>query len=414
MIAGLWLSVQALAGVSAVPAAVARDSVPGSELTVYLLTFEPGDLIWERFGHNAVWVRDRTAGTDVAYDYGRFSFGRTKADLLRFFGRFAKGDLNYSMGYAPTDAVVEGYTRLGRSIWVQELDLPPGTRLALRDFLEWNKTEEHKYYQYNYYDDNCSTRIRDAIDRLIGGQIKAWADTLRTPWSYRDHTRRTTQSDPLMYTLLDIGLGQPTDRPISAWEEMFLPISLRPYLNRITIRDPDGRVHPLVKMERHLVDSDRFSVPDRPANWIGRYLALGVLAGGFLALLGWLGGRTSGWRLGFAMAGGMWSLVAGVGGLVLAALWAFTTHRFSYWNENLFHMNVASLVVAWAIPRGVVGVDPERRARVLRAAAVVLGLSALGLVVKVLPWFGQANLDLIALFLPVHLGLFAGLRLCRK
>ena len=385
----------------------------GEALTVYLLTFDPGELAWERFGHNALWIRDKTTGTDLAFDYGRFSFGRTTADKLRFLGQFAQGLLNYSMGDGPTETYLDRYARMGRSIWVQEFDLSPIQRVAIRDFLYWNRTEEHKYYQYNYYLDNCSTRIRDVLDRVVGGQIKQWADTLKTPWTYRDHTRRTTEASPVLYTLLNIGLGQPTDHRLSAWEEMFLPISLRPYLNSISITDSGGRVHRLVKEEKHLVESDRWQVAREPPNWTGRYFAIGGLVGGLLMWLGWLGSTGARWRLAFAMVGGLWSIAAGLSGLALTGLWGFTNHIFSYSNENLFQLNLASLAVAAAIPKGLFSAEPARWAVLMFVASLVAVSALLGLFLKMLPAFDQANLDLIALFLPIHLGLVAGLWRCR-
>jgi hypothetical protein len=387
---------------------------PGSELTVTLLTFDPGDLIWERFGHNALWIHDAAKGTDWGYDYGRFSFGRTVADQLRFFGRFAKGDLRYSMGDMAADRYLEGYRQAGRSIWAQELDLTPEAKVALRDFLEWNRRPENREYQYHYYLDNCSTRIRDALDRVVGGQIKTWADTVRTRWTYRDHTRRTTENDPVLYTLLNIGLGHLADQRLSAWEEMFLPISLRPFLSAISVRDPDGRVHPIVKAERHLVESDLFGVQARPSNWLPWFAVIGLLGGLVLLGLGWLAhGGSSRWRLAFVAVGGLWAFAAGAAGAVLAGLWLLSSHRFAYWNENVFQLNVASFLVAWALPKGVVGGDPARRALAMFGAGLVAAISLLGLVLKAVPIFDQANLDLIVLFLPIHLGLFAGLKALR-
>ncbi|MBM4187270.1 MAG: DUF4105 domain-containing protein [Gemmatimonadetes bacterium] len=390
------------------------DSVPGAELTVYLLTFDPGDLIWERFGHNALVIADAGTGTSWGFDYGRFSFGRTLADRLRFFGRFAAGDLRYSMGDAAAEAYLEGYRRAGRSIWSQELDLAPEARVALRDFLDWNRRPENQEYQYHYYLDNCSTRIRDALDKVVGGQIKAWADTVRTPWTFRDHTRRTTENSPAMYTLLNIGLGHPADRRLNAWEEMFLPISLRPYLAAIAVRDPDGRVHPLVKETRHLVESDRFSVAERPSNWLPRFAALGMVAGIVLVAAGWVAGRFGGrWRFLFVAAGGFWSFAAGLAGLTLMGLWLVSGHQFAGWNENVLQLNIVSLLVAWAMPTGVLGGNPARRGLAMFSSGLALSFSLGGLVAKGLPWFDQGNLDLIALFLPIHLGLFLGFKALR-
>ena len=258
------LFLAALAGQPAGPPAEPDSTADG--IAVYLLTFDPGDALWERFGHNALWIRDSVAGTDLAFDYGRFSFGRTLGQRLKFFALFAKGQPLYSMGEADVRAYLAAYQEAGRSIWSQELDLPAAARRQIRDFLLWNIQEQNREYPYNYYVDNCSTRIRDALDRAVGGQLKTWAEGVRTTATYRDHTRRTTENNAVARTALTLGLGRPVDRPLSAWEEMFLPISLRPYLNQFTVRDPDGRVHPLVKAERHLVESSRFRVEPVPSN----------------------------------------------------------------------------------------------------------------------------------------------------
>ncbi|MGE3617076.1 MAG: DUF4105 domain-containing protein, partial [Gemmatimonadales bacterium] len=406
-LAAALLTAQAPAEIRMLPAEP-TDSALGADLTVYLLTFDPGEIVWERFGHNALLIRDNRSGRDVAFDYGRFDFGRTFGDQLRFVGRFARGLMDYSMGAGSGDAYFRAYTAADRSIWSQELDLPAAARGRLQRFLLWNMREENRVYRYNYYTDNCSTRIRDALDAVIGGQLQAWADTIRTDMSYRDHTRRTTENDPFMYTALMLGLGRPTDRPITAWKAMFLPIELRPYLDRLVVTDPDGRVHPLVRESRHVVENDRFSVAERPHDWTGGYLAVGGLLGMALGLLGVLGRRGSGWRLAFGSAAAAWAFFAGVGGLLLAFLWALTDHRFSYGNENVLQLNVISLLLAFVLPSALWR-SRTRLPLATRLAAAVVIVSAAGLLLNLIGGV-QSNRDMIAFLLPIHTGLLLGLK----
>ena len=82
------------------------------------------------------------------------------------------------------------YRYLNRSVWVQELDLTPAERLAVRDFIAWNARPENRYYRYDYYLDNCSTRVRDLIDRVVGGQLKPAMSSRLTNTTYRFHTQR--------------------------------------------------------------------------------------------------------------------------------------------------------------------------------------------------------------------------------
>ena len=132
------------------------------------MTMGPGEQVWERFGHNAIWIHDAVAGTDIAYNYGLFDFHQQD-----FLPRFIRGQMWYWMAGFPAQPYVQTYVRANRSVWLQQLDLPPAARLELQRFLEWNARPENRFYHYDYYKDNCSTRVRDALDRVIGGRIQA-------------------------------------------------------------------------------------------------------------------------------------------------------------------------------------------------------------------------------------------------
>jgi hypothetical protein len=94
-------------------------------------------------------------------------------------------------------------------------------------------------------------------------------------------------------------------------------------------------------------------------------------------------------------------------GLVLAALWGLTDHAATYNNENLLQANLLALALLWLIPRAAGESPVGRRALVL--AGIVAGLSQLGLVLKLLPVFYQVNGEIIALALPIHLGVAGGI-----
>ena len=371
---------------------------PGSELEVALLTFETGGLIWERFGHNAILIHDAAAGTDRLYDYGRFSFKQA-----HFFLKFARGEMWYSMGESDDpDAVVRFYAAEGRRIWLQELDLTPAQRLKLRAFLEWNIRPENAGYAYDYYRDNCSTRIRDALDLALGGPIRRYG-VRPSGMTWREETRRLDEHNPLLYTGLMIGLGRPVDLEMSRWEQMFLPIRLRAHLDSVSVTGPDGVARPVVRSERVLAEGGRWPVPERPHDWTLRYLAAGIALGGLLVLLG----RRA--PVAFLAVATLWALVAGLVGGLLTWLWGFSSHRAAHQNENLLLFNLLVLLLAFLLPAAVRGrrraIQPARR-----LALVVTALAALGLVIKLVPGFHQSNLELIALALPVHAGVWLGLR----
>ena len=250
---GSWTEPQDRPESSAAPDALEppEPPEPGSELRVWLVTAGPGDAVWERYGHNALRVLDTRTGRDVSYNWGFFDF--RQAD---FISRFLQGRMLYMMAPLRTDGMIEQYRQADREVVLQELDLTPAERAMLRDAADENALPRNRDYAYQYFLDNCSTRVRDLLDGVLGGALKQAFDARPTGLSYRDHTRRLTQIDPLIYTGTNLLLGTPTDRPISAWEELFLPLALRDRIRSVRVTR-DGETRPLVRAEEVAVSSAR-------------------------------------------------------------------------------------------------------------------------------------------------------------
>jgi hypothetical protein len=372
------------------------------------MTMGPGKQVWERFGHNAIWIHDPVAGTDETYNYGLFDFGQEG-----FLLRFIQGRMWYWMAARPAEFYVESYRRDNRSVWVQELEMAAEAKRELQRFLEWNERPENRYYHYDYYRDNCSTRVRDALDRALGGQVRGQTAEIPAGTTYRFHTQRLTANDPLVFTGLLLALGQPVDRPITKWEEMFLPLSMREHFRNLTIRLPDGRRMPLVKSERTLFESTEPVPPARPPNWTPAYLLIGITAGGLVFALARAARRHSWSRYGFLFFGWIWLFISGLGGLVVAGLWAFTDHSAAYRNENVLQANLLALLLLWYVTRLVFDSGKARNLAVL-LAAVIGALSLVGVLLEVIPGFHQVNGPIVALALPAHLGMLAAVRTLAK
>jgi hypothetical protein len=373
----------------------------GSELRVFLMTMGPGALVWERFGHNAIWIHDPASPPDTAYNYGLFDFQQEN-----FLLRFIRGQMWYWMAGFPAEAYLRTYIRTNRSVWLQELNLPPASRLALRDFLRWNERPEHRFYHYDYYYDNCSTRVRDALDRVLGGAIKAQTAGLPTGTSFRSHTQRLTADDPPLFTGLLLALGPGVDRPISVWEEMFLPMALREHARRVVLPGTEGRPMPLVAGERTLFESSLPEPPASPPSWLPRYLLLGAAIGGLsIALAAASRGHRGRWaRVALGVVVLVWGLLGGLGGSVLSVLWGLTDHAMAYRNENLLQLNPLLFALAVLVPLGLAGRRSALRWGRLVALALA-GLAAAGLVLQAVPGLDQVNGPIIALLLPIHIGI---------
>lgn len=369
------------------------------------MTMGPGDAVWEKFGHNAIWIRDSTRGLDAAYNWGLFDF-----DDVDFIPRFLKGSMRYWMGGYAGGATVEAYAGYDRSVWSQELSLTSAQKQQMLEFVQWNAQPENRYYHYDYFRDNCSTRVRDAIDRVLGGQLRAMLDTVSTGTTYRWHTRRLTQGSLSVYTGMDIVLGPGGDHRLSAWEEAFLPMSLREHIRPLTLTGPDGSAIPIVREELTLFAATRAPEPARPANLLPGFLAVGIALGGLFAYSARgtsQGGRAG--RIGVATIGAIWSLLAGVIGTVMVLSWLLTDHVFMYRNENMFQLSPLSFVLVPLLIS--VGLSGRRTTMAWRMAAAVAALSLVGFVLQLIPGIDQGNGQVIALALPVHLGIAMGTRM---
>jgi hypothetical protein len=364
-----------------------------------------GPAAWERFGHNAIVIEDHRAGTSIAYNYGMFSFRQDN-----FILRFLQGRMMYWMAGYPTDADVPRYAAAGRAVWRQELWLAPAARLALREFLIWNAQPEHAYYRYDYYRDNCSTRVRDAIDQSIGGALHAQSQ-LAASGSFRFHTLRLNAHNPLLYTALDLALGRGADQPILRWDEMFLPLLLHDYVREVRVRDSSGTLRPLVVREDTLVNATRHSVPSRPPRWDWGFLLLGTLVGSCCWWSGWRSSTSGGARAAFRIVATGWAVLTGMVGLILAGLWGLTDHAIAGGNENLLQCTVVAIALAVALPLALK--HPARWSRAARACALMVGVASLvGVMLKLLPGDDQGNLQILALTVPANLGLVAGVLAC--
>ncbi len=257
-------------------------------------------------------------------------------------------------------------------------------------------------YLYDDFRDNCSTRIRDIFDRALGGRLFSDASHRRGT-TYRWHTLRLMQGSVWTMLGVDIALGLPADRPISVWDEMFLPRQLHDYIAGAHLDSPTG-ARPLVKSERVLFPSTRGPEPDRPPK-LG--VKLGIAGCAFAILLLCLAAastKDTPWIRGItATLLGLWALVAGLLGVVLTLLWSVTNHVMAHGNENLMLFNPLWLVLVVLLPMFVWSRKAVRPTRLVCTAAVTV--SVMALVAHLVGLSGQANLPIIALALPPALAI---------
>ena len=352
---------------------------------IAVATMLPGEIFFERFGHNAIVVDDPAAGTTTAYNFGFFDPG--EAD---FTGRFVRGDMRYRLIALPLEQDLAYYREVGRGVTLQWLDLDDAQARRLAAMLAENAKPENAAYRYDYFTDNCSTRVRDALDAVLDGGLRRQLQARSQGNTFRSESVRLARPAWWMRWGFDIGLGPAADRPNALWDDAFVPMRLAAALR--DVRLADGR--PLVGAEQTLLPQRLPAEPEPRAQPWWPWLLAGLAGAGLLL---WAGGRDP--RFVARVALPAWVACALLGTVSLF-IWLGTDHRFGWANRNLLLLSPlcwALLPGAWRIARGGDGGGPFRWLLALVAALALLAPFLLWL-----PLQPQRNAHWIALLLPLQ------------
>ena len=369
----------------------------GKDVSISLLTMGNGEQIWELFGHTAIRIHNNVTGQDSVFNWGVFD-----STQPNFILHFLQGLNWYQMGGQTIAEVLAFYRYFNRSVVEQDLNLSEAQRDSLVRLIQVNARPENLRYRYDYFIDNCSTRPRDLLDRVLGGQLRAKADSL-TGLSYRGQALRLMQGDKPLVVGVDIGLGEPSDEVLTTWKAMFLPRVLHDYVGSLQVRDANGATQPLVRSERVLFQSTRAPEPAAPPRLWSYLLLLGLFLGGLMLWLASRAGRSRAARWGLGILSTLWCVIAGLLGVVLTLLWTVTDHQFAHANENLLVFNPLWLILAVCVAVYVASGKAGRFTGLL--AAFLTGLSVLALLAHAVFVSRQANLAIVLLALPPALAL---------
>ena len=366
-------------------AAPAMATPATGELRIGVMTMQPGEIFWERFGHNALVVDDPALPSPVSYNYGFFDLSEPG-----FVWRFVRGEMQYQLVALPLEEDLAYYREVGRGVSLQWLDLAPEQARRLANALAVNAHPENARYGYDYFTDNCSTRVRDALDTVLDGGLQRQMSSRSHGNTYRSEAVRLASPAGWMWLGFDVGLGPFADRPLSRWQEAFVPMRLADSLREAMRADGLPLVREEVELLAHRIAPEPAERPRRLWPW----LLAGLLAASLVARA-----PRRHDRLVAAFAVPAWTL-CGVIGLLLAFIWCCTAHRAGWANANLLLLSPLCLLLVpggWRIARG------GAPGRFLRGALfLVAGCALLTLPLQLLPG-AQFQLPWIALMLPLHL-----------
>ncbi len=217
-----------------------------SGAVISILTCNPGLDVYSIYGHTAIRVSDPEQGFDSVYNYGVFSF-----ETPDFLYRFAKGQTDYLMIGEKFRRFLPQYEEEKRSVYEQVLNLTPDGKNELFQALIENARPENRIYRYNFFMDNCATRVRDMIERNAGATVR-FTDNHPTE-SFRDLIKHFHHTFRWFDLGIDLLVGKKSDEPVSAYGQMFLPEYLFNQFARAEIIK-DGKTEPLVMETRTLAE----------------------------------------------------------------------------------------------------------------------------------------------------------------
>jgi len=368
------------------PCTVLTAQAPVDRYQVLLMTMGPGAAVYERFGHNAIVIVDTVAHRDWVYNYGSFDFAAPG-----FVGRFVEGRPRYWLAVDGWTHTLEVYTHAQRRVEVQELALRPEQKAELAYRLSVNAEPENREYLYDYFRDNCSTRVRDILDLILGGTLAEATRGVPGEGTLRFHMARSLTDNIAMYLGILTAMGPTADRPLDQWDEMFLPEKVQARVRELRVADATGRMVPLVTREATVVDLDVYHVEATPPRWALRFLGVGALLAAVI-MTGAIAGSAG--LVGRVLAG-IWALVAGLAGVALLFLWFGTNHVATAGNWNLLILSPLSLSLPVVLAQ-------RRRSGWGEGVAIGVGVMAiLGLILAHLPGIThQVNLEPALLSFP--------------
>jgi hypothetical protein len=294
------------------------ENIESTEISV--LTCDPGNEIYSLFGHSALRIKNPINGQDLVVNWGLFEFSESQ---FQFGYDFAKGRLKYYMGIQLMSNFITEYRRSKRGIREQVLNLSNQEKYQIIQLLEENYKPENRKYKYEFFYDNCSSRLRDVIKKVFGENINFYQSPKSNKFTFRETIHLYLESFPWLKLGIDLVLGKKIDKLVSNENLMFLPLNVEEIFDKSLVEN-NGSIKNLVKSKNTLIES--FENKNKLNNigfysWILLAITLSLIV----------------FKLDKALR--VWSslnlFIIGLLGIVLVFMWIGTDHNATKMNFNL-------------------------------------------------------------------------------
>ena len=311
------------------------------DYTVSILTIGPGNSLNDSFGHSAIRVQSKTKKYDLVFNYGIYDYNDP-----RFYSNFIKGYLKYSLGVSYFENFKSSYIANDRYIKEQVLSLPNDLKEKLVDKLIFNSKPENKDYFYDYFNNNCSTVIKDIIKGLLSqyDYHNTYESVTSNKDSYRSLIYENINKNSWGSLGIDICLGSYIDQQIDSEKNTFLPEYLFEYLNSsyYSYSNNDKKIEKVKLIENIIFINKVKDVEKSTFNiFLTSPLFVFILIFTALFLLNYRNKKNKKIHLALESIHILTSFI----GCLLLFLWFFTDHTTAAFNYNLLWANPINFIL---------------------------------------------------------------------
>lgn len=299
-------------------------SADTAHLRISILTCGVGDELYSSFGHTGVRVVDSVRHTDEVYNYGTFNFSPD------FYKEFVRGKLLYCLDKSSFNDFMYTYVEEKRNVQEQVLDIPEDRKRAILTYLENNLLPENKSYKYDYFFDNCATRVRDIFPKVLGPEFYFGAVLHGKKISYRKIMNQYLVDKHWERFGMNLLLATPTDSIMTDEGSMYLPDFIH-----------QGLIHAKYR-GNHVVSSDTTILDHKHVFKSTLNGPLWTMIG--LLILTALSFLVRSFRYLKSVLRFLILMITGLLGVLMLVMWVGTDHRACSNNYN----------VLWAIPFNVI------------------------------------------------------------
>jgi hypothetical protein len=304
--------------------------------SVSVITCGPGNDLYSAYGHSAFRIYDPILNLDKIYNYGTFDF-----EAPNFYLNFAKGKLTYLLSTSSFSNFLRIYRYENRWVKAQKLNLNPDEVQGVFDFLENNARPENRSYQYDFFYDNCATKIEDVINIVLTDKVSFPNDHVTTKKSHRDLIADYTSDFKWGKFGIDLALGAVIDDEATKDDYKFLPDYIFEAFENATISSGNS-IEPLVTSVTEILKEKKphvaqFSIFSSPLIF---FLIIALLIS-FITYKNFKNQKRTKW-LDFLLY-----LSTGLIGVVVLLLWFATSHTATYSNYNFLWAFAPNLAVAF-------------------------------------------------------------------